>query len=170
MGASVRPFAPLATGCHPYSHPATRPWALGPSCGAVVLGRCGHATALCSGAPGSGGWRRPMAFSHSNRPCPSHWRMSSLTVRRTTQRSELPLSLACMTMPAFEGESRNPTSWSSALLCGRPSMLHWLSPPSALIGPRRSSSTTAWKAGEKIGRMPNVGGRISGLRRLLASS
>ena len=38
----------------PCSHPAARPWALGPSRGAVVLGRCGHATGLCSGAPGSG--------------------------------------------------------------------------------------------------------------------
>ena len=54
------------------------------------------------------GWHHPMAFSRSNRPCPSHWRMSSLTVRRTTQRSELPLSLACVTISssASEGESR----------------------------------------------------------------
>ena len=35
VGASVHPFAPLATGCHPYSHPATRPWALP---GAMSLG------------------------------------------------------------------------------------------------------------------------------------
>ena len=54
--------------------------------------------------------------------------------------------------------ARNPTSWSFARLCGRPSMLHWLSPPSASTGPRRSSSTTAWKAGGKIGRMPT--GRV----------
>ena len=52
--ARVSTFAPLATGCHPYSHPATRPWALGPSRGAVVLDRCGHATGLCSGLPAVG--------------------------------------------------------------------------------------------------------------------
>ena len=34
--------------------PSVQPRALGPSRGAVVLGRCGHATGLCSGAPGSG--------------------------------------------------------------------------------------------------------------------
>ena len=41
-------------------------------------------------------------------------------------------------------------------------MLHWPSPPLASIGPRRSSSTTAWKAGGKIGRMPT--GRVRCLR------
>ena len=43
------------------------------------------------------GWHHPMAFSCCSQHCPSHWRMSSLTVRRTTQRSELPLSLARVT-------------------------------------------------------------------------
>ena len=76
---------------------------LGPSRGAVVLGRCGH----------------PMAFSRSNRPCPSHWRMSSLTVRRTTQRSELPLSLACVTI----------SSSASLLLMRRPGFV-----PRRLLG------------------------------------
>ena len=54
MGAGVYPLAPPAAGCYSCSHPAARPWALGPSRGAVVLGRCGHATGLRSGAPGSG--------------------------------------------------------------------------------------------------------------------
>ena len=59
----------------------------------------------------------------SNRPCPSHWRMSSLTVRRTTQRSELPLSLACRTISSLSqsvadaeaGFCTPPLTWSQLL-------------------------------------------------------
>ena len=65
------------------------------------------------------GWHHPMAFSRSNRSCPSHWRMSSLTVRRTTQRSELPLSLACVTI----------SSSASLLLMRRPGFV-----PRRLLG------------------------------------
>ena len=207
MGAGVYPFAPLAAGCHSCSHPAARPWALGPSRGAVVLGRCGHATGLRSGAPPYGIFPLQPALpislkdvffdceAHNSeiraslKPGPHDEFLLSQSVAeaeagfctppltwsqllRETQGKPIRLIPRCVIQQSSGKQriidtlipevslpsARNLTSWSSARLCGRPSMLYWLSPPSASTGPRRSSSATAWKAGEKIGRMPT--GRV----------